>query len=84
MPLSELESIISKSGVVRKGTDPRQLGMSIIGMVLIFYLSRPLGNIFGVDDRDEAFFLERRKKSIIDLILNGVLVSKEKTESAYA
>ena len=71
-----LEEIL-RSGImdgVRENVDPGQLGMSIYGMVLIFYLSRPLGNLFNVDIQDESVFLEKRRQSIIDLILNGVLV----------
>lgn len=74
--LRGLEEIIRSGGTgeLRAEVDPGQLGMSIYGMVLIFYLSRPLGNLFEIDIHDESVFLEMRRKSIIDLILNGVLV----------
>ena len=42
-------------------------------MVLIYYFSRPLSDVLGIAYTDEAAFLEQRKRSIIDLILYGVL-----------
>ena len=73
--LRELEEILrsERAGGLRTDVDPGQLGMSIYGMVLIFYMSRPLSEVLGIRVENESEFLEQRKKSIIDLILNGVL-----------
>lgn len=67
-----LSSGSGDAGSFRK-VDPDQVGLSIYGMVLIYYFSRPLSDVLGIVYTDEAAFLEQRKKSIIDLILNGVL-----------
>ena len=71
---NEFDSILAKgrSGGFRD-VDAEQVGLSIYGMVLIFYLSRPLSEVLGIRVENESEFLEQRKKSIIDLILYGVL-----------
>ena len=67
-----LSSGSGAAGSFRK-VDADQVGLSIYGMVLIYYFSRPLSDVLGIAYTDESAFLEQRKKSIIDLILNGVL-----------
>jgi AcrR family transcriptional regulator len=71
---NEFTDVVSDGiGDCFRDVDTDQLGLSIYGMVLIFYLSRPLCNVLDIKVNDDAAFLEQRKKSIIDLILNGVL-----------
>ena len=73
--MNEFSAILASEGAAGsfRKVDADQVGLSIYGMVLIYYFSRPLSDVLGIVYTDEAAFLEQRKKSIIDLILNGVL-----------
>lgn len=56
-----------------RDVDPGQLRLSICGMALIFYFSRSLCDILDIEVGDEKEFLDKRKQSIIDLLLYGVV-----------
>ena len=70
---SEIISSGSGAGGSFRSVDADQVGLSVYGMLLIYYFSRPLSDVLGIAYTDEAAFLEQRKRSIIDLILYGVL-----------
>lgn len=54
--------------------DPQQTVISIVGMCLIYFIGKPiLDAIFELEDDKEKQFLTKRKKSIIDLLENGIL-----------
>lgn len=55
--------------------DPEELFVNITGMNIIYFLTKPLGDIFSIDI-ESSDYREKRKKSIIDLVLYGVLSRK--------
>lgn len=57
--------------------DPRQVIMSIVGMNLIYLAARPIAQtMLGLATDDEQAFLRERGKSIVDLVLNGIIERK--------
>jgi TetR/AcrR family transcriptional regulator len=61
-----------------RSVDCKQVLISIIGMNLIFFIGKPIGQaMLNLSITDEKTFLEERKKSIIDLLLNGLLKKQE-------
>jgi len=70
-----LEDGIEK-GILRK-IDPIQTLISIMGMILIYFISKPISQIMlDIDVKNERSFLKKREKSIIDLILHGVIANE--------
>jgi TetR/AcrR family transcriptional regulator len=79
----ELGEEVFRSGtmIIQKGItsgmfrniDIEQLHLSIHGMIMIFYMTRSMCNIFDIHVGDESEFIKKRKESIIDLILHGIL-----------
>ncbi|HBU69859.1 MAG TPA: hypothetical protein DEE98_05690 [Elusimicrobia bacterium] len=65
-------------GIFRK-IDPRQMIMNIIGMNMIYMATKPMaGTMLGFDVKGEKKFLKDRKKSIVDMVLNGIVAKREK------
>ncbi len=61
--------------------DTDQLVISMVGMVIIYFLSHSITEVFEIEVIDEAQFMEERKRSVIDLIMNGIMVSfQEETQ----
>jgi AcrR family transcriptional regulator len=63
-----------KEGIFRD-IDTDELFGNIAGMNLIYFLTNSIGDLFGIDTQNPGY-LEKRKQSIIDLVLNGVLSRK--------
>jgi AcrR family transcriptional regulator len=60
-------------GILRD-IDYRQLLISIVGMNLVYFVTKPVAQVFlQVDVVDERKFIKERKKFIVDLLLNGIL-----------
>ena len=79
VPVKIMEIIqdgISK-GIFRK-IDPRQVLISIIAMNLFYFLGKPMAQvIFELKNEDEEEFLSKRRESVIDLFLFGLLERSE-------
>jgi AcrR family transcriptional regulator len=57
--------------------DPRQLPVSIVGLILFPFLARPMGkSVSGLNDAQYEQFLEERKAFLVDFILNGINYKK--------
>jgi TetR/AcrR family transcriptional regulator len=76
-PTFLLRSIIEKGKAekVIRNIDTNQLIISIIGMVIIHFFSQSITMALDIEVTDENKFLEERKESIIDLVLNSILVT---------
>ncbi len=62
-----------ENGTLRK-IEPTQTLISIMGMILIYFISKPISQIMlDIDVKNEVSFLREREKSIVDLILHGIL-----------
>ncbi len=54
--------------------DYRQLLISIVGMNLVYFVTKPVAQVFlQIDVTDERKFIRERKKFIVDLLLHGIL-----------
>jgi TetR/AcrR family transcriptional regulator len=59
---------------VFRSFDVRQVLVSITGMNLIYFVARPMAQLFlGLDAKNESRFMRDRQASIVDLLLNGIL-----------
>ncbi len=56
--------------------DPAQTAISVIGMCVIYFVSKPLINHIWGKPGNEDEFLKKRKEAIIDLVLYGVTKGK--------
>jgi TetR/AcrR family transcriptional regulator len=69
---------ILEQGIARKvyrDIDPKQILVSIIGMNLIYFLARPIASVLlDLDDTGQDAFLDGREKSIIEMLLYGVML----------
>jgi TetR/AcrR family transcriptional regulator len=69
--------LIFKEGIEAKmfrDIDPLQAQISIMGINLIFFIGKPIGQaMLDCPCEDEGEFLEQRINSVIDLILNGIM-----------
>ncbi len=75
VPLRFIKSILQKgkeSGYIRN-VDTDQFMLSMTGAVIVYFLTHSLSEILDIEIIDESAFLEKRKDSIIDLLLNGLL-----------
>ena len=63
-----------KEKQILRDIDPEQIMISIIGMVAVHFLSRAIPATFDMEIKDEKKFMENRVTSIVDLILNGVMI----------
>jgi len=77
-PTARLREIIEKGKVEKsiRDVDSDQLIISIIGMVIIYFFSQSITQVLDIEVKDEIQFLEQRKKSIIDLVMNSILMDK--------
>ncbi len=79
-PMLNLKQFIERgkaAGIIRD-IDTDQLMISIIGMVIIYFLSKSIKTAFYIEVQDEQKFLKERKESIIDLVLNSILITDTK------
>jgi TetR/AcrR family transcriptional regulator len=76
-PTSQLRGIIEKGKTAKfiRNIDTDQLIISMIGMVIIYFFSQSITTALDIDVKDEKKFLEERKESIIDLVLNSILIT---------
>ena len=78
VPLLFIKTVLEKGkemGYIRD-IDTDQFMLSMIGAVIVYFLTHSLSEILDIQVGDETVFLEKRKDSVIDLILNG-LVTRE-------
>ena len=62
-----------EQGILRD-IDYRQLLISIVGMNLVYFVTKPVAQVFLLFEVvDERKFIRERKKFIVDLLLNGIL-----------
>ena len=59
---------------VFRDVDPVNTMISITGITFIYFLSRDIIKFFGMKIENEEEFLDNRIKSVIDLIMNGMLM----------
>lgn len=59
-----------------RNVDPKQTLISITGMTFMYFLSRSIIKIFDVRIDNEEDFIKNRLDSMIDLIMNGMLIRK--------
>jgi len=74
---SEFRAVIKKGvseGFIRN-IDVDQFIISIVGMINVYFLSPIMAESLDIDIKDENIFLEERKESIIDLVLNSILIN---------
>lgn len=64
-----------KAGIIRD-VDTDQLVISLIGMVLIYFLSHSINISLDIEVGDETGFMKARRESIIDLVMNGIMTDK--------
>lgn len=75
-PMLNMKQFIERgkaAGIIRD-IDTDQLMISMIGMVIVYFLSKSIMTGFYIEVKNETEFLENRKKSIIDLVLNSILI----------
>jgi len=75
---SMFRAVIDKGiadGFIRN-IDVDQFIISIVGMINVYFLSPIMAESLDIDIKDENRFLEERKESIIDLVLNSILVNE--------
>jgi TetR/AcrR family transcriptional regulator len=58
-----------------RNVDTDHLIISMIGMVIIYFFSQSITEALDIEVKDEKLFLEERRKSIIDLVLNSILIN---------
>jgi TetR/AcrR family transcriptional regulator len=74
-PIYLLKELINK-GIAEKAIrdiDTDQLVISIIGMIQIYFFSNSLSETLDIQIKDESAFIESRRNSIVDLVLNGII-----------
>jgi len=80
----ELILEILENGISRKAyrnIDPKQILVSIIGMNLIYFLARPIASVLlDLDETGQDAFLEEREKSVIEMLLYGVILEPRDEE----
>jgi TetR/AcrR family transcriptional regulator len=66
-----------RQGLLRD-IDYRQLLISILGMNLVYFVTKPVAQVFlQIDVVDERKFIRERRKFIVDLLLHGILKNTE-------
>ncbi len=75
-PAMELKTIIEKGKKDKliRDINTDQLIISIIGMVIIYFFSQSITESVDIEVTDEKAFLEERRISIIDLVLESILI----------
>lgn len=73
-PMNAIKSMIEKGKILGyfRNIDTDQFIISLTGAVIMYFLTHSLSEILDIEISDEDAFLEERKKSIIDLLLNGL------------
>jgi TetR/AcrR family transcriptional regulator len=56
--------------------DAEHVFISIIGMVAIFFMAPHIGEMMNIQVGDPEAFFARRKRSIVDMLFNGILAKK--------
>jgi len=74
-PRERIKNFIDKGKIdkITRDIDTDQLIISITGMVIIYFLTHSITETMDIEIKDETQFMEKRKESIIDLVLNGIL-----------
>lgn len=62
-----------KTEKIFRNIDTNQLMISIMGMVIVYFLSHSITEAFDIEVKDESTFMESRRKSIIDIVLHGIM-----------
>jgi len=62
-----------KTGKIIRNIDSEQFFLSIAGMVMVYFITHPVADELEVNVKDESEFLEERRKSVIDLIMYGII-----------
>ena len=77
-PSKKLNDFIKKgiSDNVIREIDPDHLIINMVGMVMIYFLSDSITQSLDIEIKDEKHFLEDRRNSIIDLVLNSIFINK--------
>jgi len=72
-----------QQGLLRE-IEYRQLLISIVGMNLVYFVTKPVAQVFlQFDVVDERKFIKERKKFIVDLLLHGILRKPEPPEEEH-
>jgi AcrR family transcriptional regulator len=68
---------IFEEGVLKKelrDIDPKQVLISMVGMNLVYFIGKPVAEaLLDLRVEDDQTFLRKRKESIIDLVLHGIV-----------
>lgn len=83
--LTELPRLLARGvaeGKLRK-IDPVQVFISFLGMNLIYFLGKPMGeSVLDIRIDDEDIFLAQRKRSVLDLLMSGILLDPNFSEKS--
>lgn len=63
----------AKAEKVIRDIDSDQFFMSIAGMVMVYFITHPVSDVLEINTKDELEFLEERRKSVIDLVMYGII-----------
>lgn len=63
-------------GIIRHEVDIDHMIISMIGMSMIYFFSKSITEAMEIKVPDEKHFLEQRRESIIDLMINSILIKK--------
>lgn len=73
--LQQIQSEVEKGTI--KPVDPRQLIISILGLILFPFIARTMvQTVFGLDEKAYLDFLRERKSFLVDFILNAIKYEK--------
>lgn len=75
-PTARLREVIEngKSSKFIRNIDTDHLIINMIGMVIIHFFSQSITEALDIEVNDEVLFLEDRRKSIIDLVINSIII----------
>jgi AcrR family transcriptional regulator len=78
-PKEKMKNFIDKGKAEKfiRDINTDQLIISITGMVIIYFLTQSITETMDIEIDDETQFMEARKESIIDLVLNGILITEK-------
>jgi len=73
-PTAGLRKVIERGKAEKfiRNINTDHLMINIIGMVIIHFFSQSITDSLDIEVKDERVFLEQRRKSIIDLVLNSI------------
>ena len=77
-PTAGLRKVIERGKAEKfiRNINTDHLMINIIGMVIIHFFSQSITDSLDIEVKDERVFLEQRRKSIIDLVLNSIFFNK--------